>query len=126
MVRLGMIEKTCSRCRNMYPVSQFSLNKSHSDGMQNECKECQRKRKWSDRYELDSALAAEWLAGGCMSCGAEKSRGHRSERLQIDHDHETGRARGALCADCNRALGLLRDDPQRVLGLMGYALTWGK
>ncbi len=34
-----------------------------------------------------------------------------SSIMHIDHDHETGVVRGALCQKCNMALGLMRDNP---------------
>lgn len=43
----------------------------------------------------------------CEVCG--KDNGKRA--ICIDHDHETGKVRGFLCGNCNRALGLLKDDP---------------
>ncbi len=47
----------------------------------------------------------EWVARfgeRCGICGAEPSA---SRRLDRDHDHRTGAARGLLCHLCNRALG---------------------
>jgi hypothetical protein len=38
----------------------------------------------------------------------------------IDHEHSTGVVRGLLCRACNTALGLLRDDPRRIAGLIRY------
>jgi hypothetical protein len=43
-----------------------------------------------------------------------------NKRLSIDHDHVSGRTRGLLCTDCNRALGILRDDAERVESMMKY------
>jgi len=37
-----------------------------------------------------------------------------------DHDHNTGEVRGELCSDCNRALGMLKDDELIIEGLAEY------
>lgn len=38
--------------------------------------------------------------GRCAICGGK----NRAERLHIDHDHKTGKARGLLCRPCNMAV----------------------
>jgi Autographiviridae endonuclease VII len=52
-----------------------------------------------------------WLQNGaCAICrGIEKRK--NTFNLAIDHDHKTGKVRGLLCSNCNRALGLFKDDP---------------
>jgi hypothetical protein len=51
----------------------------------------------------------EQQAGLCAICG----RPPRSRRvLDVDHDHLTGIVRGLLCGNCNRAVGLLDDNPE--------------
>jgi hypothetical protein len=44
-------------------------------------------------------------AGLCAICSREGD-------LDQDHDHGTGERRGFLCANCNRALGLFKDNPE--------------
>lgn len=43
--------------------------------------------------------------GDCFLCGDHT-------QLVADHDHETGLARKPICATCNKALGMLHDDPE--------------
>jgi len=49
-------------------------------------------------------------SGLCAICKTPQR--HANYRgLCVDHDHKTGHIRGLLCADCNHALGKLKDDP---------------
>ncbi len=46
--------------------------------------------------------------GKCGICGTHQSKFKIG--FAIDHCHETGKVRGLLCGNCNRAIGLLQDD----------------
>jgi hypothetical protein len=48
--------------------------------------------------QYDELLASQH--GGCAICGAPP----KTRRLDVDHDHRTGKIRGLLCHRCNRAL----------------------
>lgn len=59
----------------------------------------------------------------CMICGSEGfcigKNGH-TEKLVVDHDHKTGKVRGLLCHNCNRALGLLQDSVEVITKAAEY------
>lgn len=53
---------------------------------------------------------------GCAICG--ESNGNRV--MFVDHDHETGKIRGLLCARCNSAIGLFDDDIKKMAKAIEY------
>lgn len=63
---------------------------------------------------------AVWrMQGGVCKICARPPRG-RNSLLCRDHDHVTGHPRALLCDNCNRAIGLLGDDLDRVQRAADY------
>jgi hypothetical protein len=57
------------------------------------------------------------LQGGvCAICKSASKR----RRLDVDHDHQTGKVRGLLCEMCNKAIGGLGDSVERVESALMY------
>jgi hypothetical protein len=71
-----------------------------------------RRSTWRERMDEKATRPRPDL---CENCGTVGKRG-----VVFDHDHSTGEFRGWLCDNCNRALGLLNDDMERILGLALY------
>lgn len=71
-----------------------------------------------DRY--DAMFVAQ--GGLCAICQEPERAVLRGvvKRLCVDHDHETGRVRALLCARCNRAVGMMQDDPELLSLAAGY------
>lgn len=62
-----------------------------------------------------------WQSQGevCASCG-DAPLPDSKRRFHVDHNHTTGEVRGILCHGCNVALGLLKEDPERIRALAAY------
>lgn len=64
------------------------------------------RKRWLKKYGLDIEAYERLLAsqgGVCMLC----QRPPDDQRLAVDHDHNSGKVRGLLCAWCNRILGTI-------------------
>ncbi len=68
--------------------------------------------------EFDSLLKKQ--GGHCAVC--DRTIEEDGRHLSVDHDHETGRLRGILCAKHNHALGLCGDDPKILIELALYLI----
>jgi len=71
------------------------------------------------------AALLEKQGGGCAICGRTKVTNGRwisthAKDLHVDHDHETGQVRGLLCNQCNVSLGLMDDEPDRLIRAAEY------
>ena len=60
----------------------------------------------------------------CALCGKKEthkdSRSGKIRELSVDHNHETDGIRGLLCGNCNRGLGMFKDDPRLLLKAIQY------
>lgn len=52
----------------------------------------------------------------CMICGDIEN----TNKLHIDHDHNTGKIRGKLCSNCNNGLGRFKDNPELLQKAIDY------
>lgn len=104
---------TCKECRKRYQQEYLDNNP--------EIKERLRFRKSMIKIGLDPDVMWELYlrhSGLCDICGGPPDNG--KSRLSADHDHETGEFRGFLCDSCNKALGLMRDSPNRLVRAARY------
>ena len=73
------------------------------------------------RYGISNAEYDEMYStqdGKCAICGRHQSE--LSQRLCIDHCHETGFVRGLLCKKCNSAIGLFSDNLKLLQNAIKY------
>lgn len=131
--------KTCSKCGELKPKSEFYKDSKNKDGYQGHCKKCRNEKiaqyksgkraqelrsryRKSDaykdaclnstlkkRYGITSAQYAEMLQEQGGMCAICGNPDALQRRLAVDHCHVTGKVRGLLCTECNLALGKFKD-----------------
>lgn len=128
-----MKTKRCSKCGVKKPatVKYFCKRDTNKDGLSGGCRQCRKaykkeydlghpdSRKESNlRLKFDISLSDYYAmldkqGGVCAVCGRPETSTYKGtlRSLAVDHDHVTGRVRGLLCAKCNKALGLLEENP---------------
>ncbi|MEU3900425.1 endonuclease VII domain-containing protein [Streptomyces sp. NPDC045251] len=112
--------KLCRTCGDINPHSEWTRNRTASDGLATLCKSCKAaqgraghlKRQYGiTEAERDALIASQ--GGVCCICLAAPA-------AHVDHCHETGRVRGVLCFSCNAALGQFKDRPDAIRRAAAY------
>ena len=103
--------KQCRSCGVEKPLSEFH-KRSDTGKYQTACKSCYHSQQMKRNYGItleDYDRMYKEQNGVCKICSLPQVS-KRNTRLCVDHDHGTGKVRGLLCDDCNRGIGLLKDD----------------
>lgn len=64
---------------------------------------------------------------GCCEICRESLIAPESDRsYAVDHNHTTGEVRGLLCANCNRSLGLLKENKATLISMIDYLTKYNE
>ena len=121
--------RQCSSCKEWKPINAFAKDKVIADGLSTACRPCisarNRKNRHKTRYGITRDAFDNLVKkqnGVCAICGkAETSSVYGVvKELALDHCHQTGRIRGALCLRCNNGLGRFLHDPELLRAAAQY------
>lgn len=108
----GKGDYRCTTCRSKYQKDYYKNNKETLNKKRKEYYESNKetisakqsdyktKKNYGISKEEYNLLMEE---GKCAICGS-------TEKLRLDHDHNTGKIRGVLCHWCNVGLGHFKDN----------------
>jgi hypothetical protein len=124
--------KVCGKCSLEKPISSFDSNKRGTLGLQSYCKVCSKQYRDKNKNPLKSReqhlvrtfglslsdfnIMLDSQKGVCAICHTAPA----SVPLNVDHCHTTGKVRGLLCGNCNRSLGLMKDNADRLRAAANY------
>jgi hypothetical protein len=140
-----MAQKECTKCKTTKELNEFYTDARRKQGVTSWCRECWREyerlrrerlgfrgrknRKLKHMYGISIQEYTAMLKqqdGVCAICGKKETtinaKNSKVQKLCVDHDHITGKVRGLLCTACNKALGLLNDDPSKVIKAHEYLI----
>ena len=104
-----MVEKKCSKCKQTKPVEQFHNCAKTPDRLAKRCRTCVLETLYSSKHKGATRVKPQ----NCELC-------RRKKPLCYDHDHETKKFRGWICAGCNSAIGKLGDNIEGVRRALSY------
>ena len=104
--------RQCSICNMSKPLTDFPNHKrDHQHGKDTRCKDCLKK------YNQGKAIARKGASAKpekCQCCNI------KTDKLHLDHCHETYAFRGWLCMNCNTGIGRLGDSIEGLTSALNY------
>jgi len=137
--RLSEEKRTCRECVRIWQAAEFKSRKDRG-----QCRSCpepvatgnvlycethrqkRRGEQLKNKYGISPAQYQYMLdqqGGVCAIC--KQPPESDSLNLDLDHNHRTDVIRGLLHSSCNRALGLLKDNPDIILAASYYVRSSG-
>jgi len=123
--------KRCCACDRTKPRDEFGACATAVDGLVGYCKVCSAHRNRMTKYRMDEEtyLALFEAQNGCCAI-CDKPFGDATPH--VDHNHACcpgtptcGQcSRGLVCGNCNKALGLINDDPNRAMAMASYLISF--
>ena len=108
----------CAMCGEEKDISQYYTKIGNTSGIDTVCKPCYIAEQ-TFRNNLRKEIG-HLEPDVCECCGKPANGKARTNKLCLDHDHNTWEFRGWLCHDCNRGIGLLGDNLEGVLNAVNY------
>lgn len=111
-------QKLCSACGEIKDVAEFNKTDKNKHGFRGMCKKCVRERinyqlRYLRQYGLnkdDLYLLLKIQNHRCLICGESIIITQTKKTGCVDHCHKTNQVRGLLCNNCNKLLGLAKDN----------------
>lgn len=105
--------RKCPRCGRILPETDFAPRTRH-------CKLCRRDYDWQYKYGISPEQYLELYkaqGGKCKICGTKLPD---DKYLDVDHDKDTGVIRGLLCNNCNKGLGMFKENTEALRNAANY------
>ena len=119
-------KSTCFVCGQIKSLTAFGKTKHNKSGHHGTCKICRalsdKNTKLKVAYGIDLDIFQNMFTKQGNKCAICFTTLFDKFRPSVDHCHKTGKIRGLLCNNCNRAIGLLKDD----IGILYAAIRYLK
>ena len=122
----GKLAPYCTECDNVRAAgyrnkrkddpAYKAKRKAHRDKKPHYARAYHLQRKYNITVERYAAVLAHQNSK-CAICGRNEPY---NKHLAVDHCHTTGAVRGLLCTDCNRMIGLGKDNPETLRRAANY------